>query len=150
MGVSVCQRSVMLFSKTSVVLMLLALTSTEPHPPPMENHRWSRLSGRGVTKKALFVCDAHRTKVAARDGATGAPQRASEPSEVSSTRRPLGARHGVAAPRRSAHPFTTGDLAAKSVGAGHRSAEPPHAPGPTSEPRFLPARVRPARLSFTF
>lgn len=124
------------------------LTYTEPHPPLMENHLWSRSSGRGDAKKALFVCDPRRKNYGLVTAPQVHPNAGSSPRQ---TRRPATrvpspsrARHGGAAPRRSTHPFTMGILAAKSVRAAHRSAERLYAPGTTSELRFLPTRVRPA------
>lgn len=120
----------MLFSKTSVVLMLLAFNVYRTTPasygkPPLVSAAWKR------TPKESLVCSRRPShKVAARDGAAGAPEGAFKPS-VSSSRRPLGP---DTTPRRSAH---NGDLAAKSVRATDlRSRRTP--PGPHLSRGFFP------------
>lgn len=76
-----------MLSKTSVVLMLLPLSVYRTTPasygkPPLGSVVWKR------SRKESLVCfqrPAH--KVAACGGATGAPEHAFKPSEVSSSRR---------------------------------------------------------------
>lgn len=97
---------VMLFSKTSVVWMVLAFNVYRTTPasygkPPLVSVVWKRSH-----KESLVCLRRPSRKVAARDGATGAPEGASKPSSGSSTPRPLGP--DVAAWRRSTHPLTMG------------------------------------------